>query len=1309
MLAESPTPPPTDTPDPDTITSRQEFADELHRLRERAGLSVRRLARMTELPHSTVGSYLSGRHLPPVSQPEVLPAILRACGVTDPDTVARWCAALGRVRRLPGPRPADAAVPYRGLSSFEPEDRQWFFGRSRLTSRVVRLLGERWHTGGGAVAVVGPSGSGKSSLLRAGVIPALRDGHLPVPGSAGWPVLLMTPGVTPVAALAAQLATVTGQPAEVVAGQLRADPAQVVPIVRGAGAGAGADRPDGHPGGAVLVVDQLEELFTECDDEERRVFINALVTVAGAAAVLLGLRADFYHQALRDRQLSEVLDEAQVAIGPMNEEELREAIVAPARRAGLDVEDGLVELLLRDLAPPPGSHTQAAHEAGALPLLSHALRATWERGTRWRLTVADYEATGGVRGAVANTADRVYESLSALEQHVARRLFVRLVRVGEDTPHTRRRITRAEVDQLVDPSRSDLRQQVLDRFVDERLVTVHTDTVEVTHEALVAAWPRLRDWIDTDRRMLLIGQRLHDAARQWDREDRDPAVLYRGTRLAAAQEWAQTTGQRDLTTLGHEFLQASVRRQRRQTRRLTQMVAALTVLLLLAASGGLFALQQRSAAATERNLALSRMAAVSADRLQSVDPALAAQVAVAAYQREPTTEARSSLLSASAIPPVTRMLGPSAIMQDVALDATRGLLAAASDDNASVLLWDVTDPHRPVRLAATLPGLDDVINSVTLHPDGGLLAAGGAGAAVYLYDVADPANPVTHGAPLAGPGGAIITMAFSPDGQVLAAGSADATVQLWDVSDLAAPTPLATLAEPEAAVDSVAFDPAGQTLAAGDHAGTVHRWDLTDPHAPVAAGEPLTGPDRTVFSVAFSPDGQTVAAASADENAYLWDVTDPSPQPATVLAHPPGSGWLHSVAFSPDGATVVTGSGDGQARLWDVSVARVTTTLPHPGPVTALAFEPDSDAVYTAAADGVVRRWTVPGPVLAGAAGAVWDLVPHPQAPIVVAASGDGHLYLWNVEDPQRPALVSEPLASPGQDSPLVGTVGISPDGNTLAAAGRDGTVWRWDITDPDRPAPVDPPLPELPQFAESLVFSPDGSILAAGDTDGHVQLWDLTDPRRPQPLASMTDHSDNVYSIAFNPHRDLLATGAVDRQVRLWDITDPARPRQVTGPLDGATGYVYSVAFSPDGNTLAVGSADENAYLWDVTDPTRPVAGPVLSGANGYVLWVQFNPDGSQLAAASRDHTVRLWDVDDPAEPSLYAVLTGHEASVNMLGYAPGGGMLATSSSDTTARLWRTDPERVVADLCGVAGDPLTPEEWAEHLPGLPYQPPCR
>jgi hypothetical protein len=411
--------------------------------------------------------------------------------------------------------------PFPGLDAFGPGQARWFFGREKLTGDLLQVLDEVVRAGpGGPVLVVGPSGSGKSSLLGAGLLAALGEGRLPASGSESWPRLMVTPGAHPLRTLRAALATC-------------------------------AQAHDGAPRRAVIVVDQLEEIFTACDDEaERSEFLGAIADLSSgrgaggtAALVVLGLRADFYAQATGYPVLQTAMQYRQVVLGAMTPAEVRQAITRPARAAGLTLDDGLAERLMRDL----GVDEAGGYERGRLPLLAHALRATWQRRDGGRLTIAGYEATGGIGGAIAKTAEELYARLDEPGQRAARQLFLALVRIGEaaddadgeGTVDTRRRVSAETLySQAADPSAT---RAVLEAFTAARLVTSGGQSVEITHEALLRRWPRLRDWIGEDRSGHLVRQGLEEAAAAWDREGREASGLYGGLRLAAAQAWAADT------------------------------------------------------------------------------------------------------------------------------------------------------------------------------------------------------------------------------------------------------------------------------------------------------------------------------------------------------------------------------------------------------------------------------------------------------------------------------------------------------------------------------------------------------------------------------------------------------------------------------------------------------------------------------------------------------------------------------------------------------------------------------------------------
>ncbi|RBQ19427.1 hypothetical protein DP939_16060 [Spongiactinospora rosea] len=656
-----------DDADPTRVRDRRDFARELSLLRERAGLTVRQVAAKAGGygAHSTVGDWFAGRGLPSAASRGLLVRVLQACGVADAQSLEEWLSAWRRARRSPGRRPA-GLEPYRGLASFQVQDARWFFGRRELTHRLVARVGRLRDRGGGVQLVVGSSGSGKSSLLRAGLMAALRAGELP--GSADWSVVLCVPGARPVDELAGRLAALTATSQDEIAATIREDPGDCA---------AYAGRAVESGGSLVLVIDQFEEVFTLCaDGDERRTFVRALCAAAsGGALVVLGLRADFYAPFLRLPELVTAVQDAQLAVGPMNETELREAITEPARMAEIDLEGGLVELLLKEVAPRGAD--RAAHNAGVLPLLSHVLHAAWHQGNGRTLTIAGYHAVGGLDGAVANSADQVYDALSPAGRETARGLLLELVHIAPDTADTRRRVATAELLARHGGDRSGEAEDVLDRFIAQRLITADADSVEISHEALLTAWPLLRGWLSTDRAGLVAGRELAATAAAWQRDHHDPDALYRGARLLAAQAWAAGRG---LSPPVRAFLDASTRHARHRTRRMQQLIVSLGILLVLALGASGLAFQAQRTAAQQRDEALSLKLSAETGALRATDPALAAQLSLAAYRLVPGPEARGSLLSALAGPYATRLTAHTNAVYTAAFSPDGRLLATGSID-----------------------------------------------------------------------------------------------------------------------------------------------------------------------------------------------------------------------------------------------------------------------------------------------------------------------------------------------------------------------------------------------------------------------------------------------------------------------------------------------------------------------------------------------------------------------------------------------------------------------------------------------------
>jgi WD40 repeat protein len=894
-------------------------------------------------------------------------------------------------------------------------------------------------------------------------------------------------------------------------------------------------------------------------------------------------------------------------------------------------------------------------------LLAHALQATWQERHGSTLTVEGYRAAGGIEHAIADSAEQVFARLDSTAQEEARGMFLRLVKIGNTSGEdVRRPVPRSDL-----LRGSSIAETVIDAYTARRLLTQSRDAVQISHESLLGAWPRLTAWIDDDRAGQLARQRIEDDAADWDRTRRDPSLLYRGARLETAAEWASRHSTKITDTAG-QFLDAS-RRLARRTRLLRQSgVTILAVLALATTVISVVALQQRSTAIAQRNLAIYNQVVAWASQLAGTNRSTAAQLLLTAY-RMPQGPGLATRLIETENEPLSAFVSADGPVTALAA-SPHGHLLASSSYYGKVSLWDVTSATHPRSLEQGLAVGAGSTLWLAFSPDGDTLATGNNDGTVRLWDITDPARPRELGNALDVGSIAQFALQFSPDGRVLATSYDSSAVRLWDVATPARPRALGQpLTSSNEDVISLAFSPDGHTLATGNLNGAVSLWDVAAPARPRALGQPLSSSNAIVFSLAFSPDGRTLATGDSDSTIGLWDVTDPAhpselSQPLTV-----GTSNIFAVSYGPDARTLYSGNSDGTIGL---------TTFPS---------------------------------IDLGTGAQVESLASSPRKRILATGNTNGTIDLWDVTQPAHPSELSQ---LPNAGSGGVGDIAFSPDGSTLAGASDDGTVELWDVRDPSHPSELSQPSVTFQGSPSLLAFSSDGLTLATHNAAGTVALWDIADPASPRKTGQTPaiGSNDSVYFAAFSPGRRILATGyqyagAID----LWDVSDPAHPRELSQPLTAGGSDVTAMAFSPDGRILAGSDGDGTVTLWDIADPDHPreLSRPETAGSNTPASLV-FSPDGRTLASGSFSGTITLWNITNADHPRALGqplAVTGAVGS-NSLAFSPDSQVLADGNNKGPTLLWDLDPSYAMSRICATTN--LTRQDWDKYVSGLPYGPPA-
>ncbi|KKD05349.1 WD40 repeat protein [Streptomyces sp. WM6386] len=1148
--------------------------------------------------------------------------------------------------------------PYRGLEPFTAEHARWFQGRAEAVRQVVANLARQRRL----TLLLGPSGSGKSSLIQAGVLRALAEGELP--GSDRWLPVLTRPRKDMLAEI--ERAGLPG--------------ASEDGIIAAVNRRLAAELSFGR---VLLVIDQFEELLVQSTNGRLRNLLAVIDEVTEAAdaytkiTVILIMRDDFYPQlaALAPKLLDAAMPGLLNVPGTLGRQDLHDIIVLPAEDVGLRFQPGLPERIIGDVLDiTPGAAITRQAAVTVLPLLEMTLQQLWNRRHDGYLTHEEYERIGEVSGSVTTWCDSALDELSPEQQDIARRALTSLVHPGDPSHNITAVRTQVPLHELrdlaADPGDGEGRTDVdavIAALARRRIITTQTlrapehlgaqpgePVAELIHEALIRDWGALRKWVDQDHRFQDWLNRTRERQVHWA-DRKDPGDLLGGTALEEGIELSQ---RRRLPADIAEFLTASKQRHRsaiRRNRMLIGVLSGLLVLALLAAGGALW---QGIRVGNAKERALSRELAAQSSELLGTNPELSALLAVKAYGSSHTSEAVDSLSSAAALQPHRRLYGHDDEVRAVAYSPDGRVFASAGADNTVRLRHATT--MKPLR---RFFAHDNPVNAVAFHPKSHTLATAGADRLVRLWNPADG----THLRTLAEHTDQVRAVAFSHDGRTIATGSDDKTVRLWDTKT---GKHLKTLRGHTGHVTSVAFRPKSHTLATGSDDKTVRLWDTE-------AGELLTtlkGHEYPVTSVAFSPEGDTLATTDGDY-VHLRD-------PSTGKSWTELSDTAHVVAFSPDGKTLATAT-DRFVELWDTDTHALRATFAgHANEVLALAFSTDSRTLASSGRDTTVRLWDANAGkdrfTLKGHTGGLLLLAFSTDGQTIVTASTDNSARLWNADT----GLPGRELT---EHSDLVNAVAFHPDDDMVATASEDKTVRLWDTKKGQSRAP----LADHNSPVRSVAFSRDGKTLATGGGDGTVHL---RDPDTGVSRTHFSAHSNSVRDMTFSPDSRILATAGDDSTAKLWNSDG-----KLLRTLTGHNGPIWSVAFSPDGDTVATGSADGTARLWNA-DTGRPIA--ILTEHAGAVSAVAFHPQRDILATGSQDGTVRLRDAaSGKTRTTRLASLSG----VNSLAFSPKGRLLATASLDGTAQLWDITtsprPDKIIKQICRTFGRDLTPEESTAYL----------
>ncbi len=1166
-------------------------------------------------------------------------AMLTSLDATNPEewdaVVERLCAEFKRPLPPVAIRPD---CPYPGMRPFEESDNHRFFGRDAEIDEIKNQL--RLHP---FVTVIGPSGSGKSSLVFAGLIPALRGTQLF--GSGDWNVLRMRPGETPSKTLDELLSGTSLDPKVTARSDER----------------------------LLLIVDQFEEVFT-VSGAEGLPFQERLLGLIGKpdSYLILTVRADFYPDLMSSPLWPEMKAHRQEVL-PLREDGLRQAILKPAEKVGVFVESTLVERLVSD----------AVGEPGILPFVQETLRLLWERVERRFLSVHAYEAlvlprkayggteqrpVTGLQVAMARHADVAFNDLNEQKQNIARRIFLRLVQFGEGRADTRRQQSvedlRATGDDPV------VFMSTLRHLADRRLLTLageDTDPdakVDIAHEALISGWQTLQQWISERRESELSRRRLESKAEEWIRFGKGSGGLLDEAELAEADRYVKGADalelgvddsvkelidkswgaihdakQKEQEALQRELDLEKKARQAAQTRNRVAVTLLIVISALMVGASIAAYLAYKNAQEVKRQSVVN-LARASQYYLVTNQPLESMVAALTSAQRfkdfnlgtdariEPVIALQQAFYNGREL---NRFQGHWSGINSLSVNRD-GLIASGSNDN-TVKLWRADGTF-----LRTFNGHTGAVNEVEFSPDGQTIASTGFDRTIRIWDLEGNTRKIIQtNLPHSD---MVSSIAFSPDGQKIAAASTDNTVTVWNVSD---GTLSKTLKGHTGRVLEVRFVPHHDLLVSADDKGLVIIWNLD------SVEQRRLDTQKRVYGIAVSPDGNSIAAASEDRSLMLLRLDG-----SLITSWEGHEEAVINVRFSNDGQRLVSGGFEGTVIIWNISGRAPQILSGHKGVVGAVRFSPDDKRVISGGQDGTIRVWNSESEL---------KVLKHNQSinnvkfagdgSMLATSSDDGSIKLWDTHGNLRQTLT-------GHDQAVM-TIAFSPDSKTIVSGSADQTVRIWNLTGEIRK------LSDHKAVVRSVSFSPDGQTILSGSADKTVKLWNLNGG-----LLQTIETGSEVNAISFCPDGTIASAGQ-DNKIRIWSTKG-----ELLQTLEGHSSGVLTMRFSPDGNLFASGAADNIVKLWR-RDGNKFTPLAVLQGHSQSVFSIAFSPTEQVLATASGDGNIIFWNLNG----QLLQIFPAHENTIWDVSYSPDGKTLASASLDSQAILWNLDLDDLMERGC--------------------------